>query len=103
MKICVKIVIWINNNFILSDDLVSEGSVQVAFIAVRTNKPLIIKMEPTGQCTFLTDDMELAGLLVQSLALFLNIVDLQVTCDYPQELDNLQQVLLRVCVPFIQL
>ncbi len=100
MFVYVKIVIWINNNFILSDDLVSEGSVHVAFIAVRTNKPLLIKMESTGQCTFFTDDMELAGLLVQSLTLFLNIVDLQVTCDYPQELDNLQQVLLKVCLLF---
>ena len=53
-------------------------------------------METNGQVTFYTDDMELAGLLVQSLIAYLNIVDLQVTCDFPEEIEALQDTLTKV-------
>ena len=53
-------------------------------------------MEQTGQFTIKTDDMELAGELIQSLITYLNITDLQVTCDFPDELDNLKQTLQKV-------
>ena len=91
-----KIVLWINNNFILTDDLVIGGNIHLAFVALRTNKPLIIKMDQNGQFSFRTDDMELAGSLVQSLIAYLNIVDLQVMCDFPDEIENLQQILIKV-------
>lgn len=88
--------IWINNNFVLTDDFECEGNIQIAFVAVRTNLPLLIKMETNGQMTFFTDDMELAGYLVQSLVEFLKIIDLQVQCDFPSEIENLQQTLTKV-------
>ena len=91
-----RIVIWINNNFILSDDFECEGPIAIAFIAIRTNLPLFIQMETSGQMTFFTDDMEVAGLLVQSLVEFLNIIDLQVACDFPAELENLSQILIKI-------
>ena len=96
-----RIVIWINNNFILNDDLEADGNIMIGFVAVRTDLPLIIKMETDGQITFYTDDMELAGLLVQSLVGFLNINDLQVTCDFPEEIENLQQILIKVDIHFL--
>ena len=91
-----RIVIWINNNFILTDDFESEGDIHIAFVSARTSLPVVIKMETSGQITFQTDDMELAGLLVQSLVTFLNIVDLSVTCDFPLEIENLRQILIKV-------
>jgi Bardet-Biedl syndrome 2 protein len=53
-------------------------------------------MEQNGQFTIRTDEMELAGYLIQSLISFLNIIDLQTTCDFPIELDNLQHILIRI-------
>ena len=91
-----RIVIWINNNFILAEDYAADGNISIAFIAIRTNLPVIIKMEANGQITFQTDDMELAGLLVPSLVSFLNLGDLQVTCDFPLEIENLQETLIKV-------
>ena len=88
-----RIAIWINNNFILTEDLVCEGTLHIVFAALRTNKPLHIKMELNGQFTFRTDDMELAGLLVQSLISYLNLADLQVQCDFPDEFEQLQKLL----------
>ena len=53
-------------------------------------------MELNGQFTIFTDDMDLAGSLIQSLVTFLNIMDLQVICDFPEELENLSQILIQV-------
>ena len=96
MKLSVKILIWINNNFILEDELESENSMSVAFVALRNNKPLLMKIELNGQMTIRTDDMELAGSLIQSLAAYLNVSDLQVTCDFPEEFEILEQTLIKV-------
>ncbi len=85
----------------MAEDLACEGSINLAFVALRTNKPLLIKMESSGQITFRTDDMELAGVLVQSLIAYLNIIDLQVTCDFPEELENLLQILVKVSIHLI--
>lgn len=48
------------------------------------------------QVTIQTDDMELAGNIVQSMGKFLNIDDLQTTADFPQELETLQNVFTQV-------
>lgn len=55
-----------------------------------------MKMEANGQMTIRTDDMELAGNLIQSLAAYLNMSDLQVTCDFPEEFEILEQTLIKV-------
>ncbi len=80
----------------MNEELNIEGNINIAFIALRTNQPLIIRMETNGLFIFRTDDLDLAGLLVQSLISYLNIVDLQVTCDFPEEFENLQQILIQV-------
>lgn len=55
-----------------------------------------MRMEANGQMTIRTDDMELAGNLIQSLAAYLNMADLQVTCDFPEEFEILEQTLIKV-------
>ena len=80
----------------MDEELDADGSINIAFIALRDNRPLVMKMEANGQMTLRTDDMELAGNLIQSLAVYLNIADLQVTCDFPDEFEILEQTLLKV-------
>ena len=87
----------------MDDELEAEGSINIAFLALRTSRPLVIKMETSGQITFQTDEMELAGLLVQSLVAYLNIMDLQVTCDFPEEIESLQETLTKVCTSLKQI
>ena len=43
-----------------------------------------------------TDDMDLAGDVIQALANFLNIEDLNVTADFPDDMENLRQILIKV-------
>ena len=48
--------------------------------------------------TIMTDDMDLAGDLVSALAGFLNIEDLQSTVEFPDHMEELKDVLVKVCV-----
>jgi Bardet-Biedl syndrome 2 protein len=88
--------LWITNNFIFTDEFETENELDFIFLSVRDKKPLTIKMIPNGQITIKTDDMELAGNLIQSLLAYLNITDLQVNCDFPEEMEKLQDILKKV-------
>lgn len=48
------------------------------------------------QVTINTDDMDLAGDLIQALATFLNIEDLHTTIDFPTEMEKLREILVKV-------
>lgn len=44
----------------------------------------------------MTDDMDLAGDVITSLATFLNIEDLQSTAEFPQHMERLREILIKV-------
>ena len=56
----------------------------------------ILDLFESFQVTIQTDDMELAGNIIQSMGKFLNIEDLQTTGDFPQELEIRQKVFFQV-------
>lgn len=43
-----------------------------------------------------TDDMDLAAEIIQSLSNFLNMEDLQVIADFPEDMEKLRQILVKV-------
>lgn len=73
---------WVNSNFLLLEDLQLEedGALDVSFLSLRSSMPLLIQATPQCEMTIRTDDMELAGDLIQALANYLNLEDLQVSC-----------------------
>lgn len=74
-------VLWINQNFLLSSEIEPEsggGSMSLSFTALRDGSLLSISMHPAGRMAIATSNMTLAGDLVQSLASFLNLSNLQV-------------------------
>ncbi|BFZ04172.1 hypothetical protein BsWGS_07211 [Bradybaena similaris] len=91
-----RMVMWINQNFLLQDDVVSEGDLKVTFTCLRSQGTLRLRMSVQGQVAIHTDDMELAGDIIQSLAQFLNIDDLLTVADFPEELEKLRQILVKV-------
>lgn len=53
----LKVVMWINQNFLLQEDISAAGStLDVTFLSLRGTGPLVLKMEQGGQvgvCLFL--------------------------------------------------
>ena len=58
--------------------------------------PLVLRMETNGQFTVRTDDVELAGSVVQSLCQYLNVADLNSTAEFPEFFERIRQHLSRV-------
>ncbi|XP_076343637.1 BBSome complex member BBS2-like isoform X2 [Tachypleus tridentatus] len=91
-----RVVLWINQNFLLLEDLEVKGKLHVTFISLRTSQLLVINMDTGGQVTIKTEDMEVAGEVIQSMAQFLNLEDLAVTAEFSKEMENLSNLLTKV-------
>lgn len=88
---------WINQNFLLDEDLSVAGSeLSVMFICQRTKTPLVIAMSSVGEISLLTESMDTAGDVLQSLASFLNIDDLNVQANFPKDMTELGDILTKV-------
>ncbi|KAK1785417.1 hypothetical protein P4O66_018251, partial [Electrophorus voltai] len=84
------VVMWLNQNFLLPEAI---SSPDVTFTSLRGGGLLTISMRSSGEITLQTDDIELAGDLVQSLAVFLAIEDLPTEADFPACFEQLRGTL----------
>ncbi|XP_078490240.1 BBSome complex member BBS2-like [Ciona intestinalis] len=90
-----RVGIWINENFLLRHEVPCEESIDCHFIALRGGD-LVIKMDNSGQVRILTDNIDLAGDVIQSLASFLRLDHLQVTAHFPMHLERLSSIMTSV-------
>ncbi|XP_057269465.1 Bardet-Biedl syndrome 2 protein isoform X2 [Pezoporus wallicus] len=74
----------------------SERPQRVCFTSLRNAGQLCIKIKPGGEISIHTDDIDLAGDIIQSMASFLAIEDLQVEADFPAYFEELRKVLVKV-------
>ncbi|XP_062317350.1 Bardet-Biedl syndrome 2 protein homolog [Osmerus eperlanus] len=88
-----RVVMWLNQNFLLPEGM---DSPEVTFCSLRGGGLLTVSMASSGQITLSTDDIDLAGDLVQSLASFLAIEDLQAEADFPVYFEELRSTLTEV-------
>ncbi|XP_036399953.1 Bardet-Biedl syndrome 2 protein homolog [Megalops cyprinoides] len=88
-----RVVMWLNQNFLLPE---GTDTPDVCFTSLRQGALLSINMSSSGQITIRTDDIDLAGDLVQSLASFLAIEDLQVEADFPGYFEEVRVTLTEV-------
>jgi Bardet-Biedl syndrome 2 protein len=69
---------WINQNFLLLTDYEVVGDLNTTFLSLRDNTEVTLRLESNGQMSVITRNMALAGDIVQSLATFLNLQELEV-------------------------
>jgi len=69
---------WINQNFLLLTDFEVVGDLNTTFLSLRDNVEVTLRLESNGQMSVITHNMALAGDIIQSLATFLNLQELQV-------------------------
>ncbi|NWX41020.1 BBS2 protein, partial [Steatornis caripensis] len=92
-----RIVMWLNQSFLLPEDAeFQRAPFQVCFTSLRNAGQLCIKIKPGGEISINTDDIDLAGDIIQSMASFLAIEDLQVEADFPAYFEELRKVLVKV-------
>merc|ERR1740121_2351552 len=96
---------WLQRSFIAIDEQMQQPrgpdrnlTLDVNFVSLRTGEPLCISMtnENGGQVTIRTDDIEVAGEMIQDLCTYLQVAELESTAHFPDEMEKLKAVLLRV-------
>nr|XP_003228629.1 PREDICTED: Bardet-Biedl syndrome 2 protein isoform X2 [Anolis carolinensis] len=91
------IVMWLKQSFLLPEDLeIQNVSFEVCFTSLRDAGQLWIKMTPGGEISINTDNVDLAGDIVQSMASFWAIEDLQVEADFPAYFEEMRKALVVV-------
>ncbi|KAH0501632.1 Bardet-Biedl syndrome 2 protein-like protein [Microtus ochrogaster] len=92
-----RMVTWLNQNFLLPEDNnIQSVPFQACFTSLRNGGQLYIKIKSSGEITVNTDDIDLAGDIIQSMASFFAIEDLQVEADFPVYFEELRKVLVKV-------
>jgi Bardet-Biedl syndrome 2 protein len=89
---------WLNLNFLLVEEFEITESLYVSFISLRDGKPLILEMDGIScQFTIRTDNIDLAGDIVQSLVSdYLKVEELSSNADFPLEVEHLKKYISRV-------
>ncbi|XP_050077103.1 Bardet-Biedl syndrome 2 protein homolog [Anopheles maculipalpis] len=84
-----RICIWVNQNFLLPSDIeymtsdADATELKLNLISLRTAKSVCLHFSYDGKTRFYTEDIGLAGDLVQSLVQFLNIDNMNSTACFP--------------------
>ncbi|XP_022128465.2 Bardet-Biedl syndrome 2 protein isoform X1 [Pieris rapae] len=82
-----RIYIWINQNFLLEQEIEigneEAKDINLNFMSLRDQSNLHMTFNVDGQVKLSTNDMRLAGDLIQSLATFLNLSNLQSCAHFP--------------------
>jgi Bardet-Biedl syndrome 2 protein len=86
---------WLQSAF-----AVPEGSMQqdantlvARFISLRDGKPMVIQLDANGRMAVATESMEAAGEVVQELAAYLQITELEAVAHFPAEMAEFEKVL----------
>ncbi|XP_072403791.1 BBSome complex member BBS2 [Chiloscyllium punctatum] len=92
-----RVVMWMNQNFLVPEDIECPSMpLDICFTSLRDGGQLRIKMNASGEVTIRTEDIDLAGELIQSMASFLAIEDLQAEADFPAYFEELRQIFVQV-------
>ncbi|KAI6661902.1 Bardet-Biedl syndrome 2 protein-like [Oopsacas minuta] len=93
-----RIVMWLNQNFLLPDKITPANELDIKLLSLRNRSPLFIQFKPDQSQNLIiqTDNIELAGQIVQSIAAFLAIEDLEVTANFPEFIRELDEIILKV-------
>jgi len=91
--------LFINQNFLLPADIDPQPSEVDAFdflklplISLRDGSPFIITFYNDSNIQIQTDNVELAGNLIQSMAQFMNVVNLDSTASFPADVARIREL-----------
>ena len=91
-----RVMLWINRNFLLPNplDINSTSDLNLHMTSLRDEKEFFaLSMNQSGHVKIQTDNMTLAGDLIQSLGTYLNLTHLKSIANYPREEQNCVQLL----------
>uniref|UniRef100_A0A8C6XHF6 Bardet-Biedl syndrome 2 protein homolog n=1 Tax=Naja naja TaxID=35670 RepID=A0A8C6XHF6_NAJNA len=90
-------VVWLKQNFLLPENVEMQNEwLEVCFTSLRDTGQLYVRMNSGGEISIITDNIDLAGDIIQSMAAFWAIEDLQVEADFPMYFDEVHKAFVGV-------
>ncbi|KAF4043827.1 Ciliary BBSome complex subunit 2 [Phytophthora infestans] len=86
---------WLDNAFVLAELIPDSSQAHLMFRSLRNNSRLNISVN-SQETVIRTDSMELAAELVQHMCAFLEWRDLESVADFPQQMEEFRNLLVRV-------
>jgi len=93
-----RVKLWLQDTFGINTDSLADDAIEQGFYSLRDRQPLWIRMttEAGGTVQLHTEDMELAGEVLQDLCSTLQITELESVAEFPQEMEAFRAILLKV-------
>lgn len=93
-----RVGLWLQEAFSVEPQQAADDVLDRAFISLRNGGALRIQMTPEqgGTMRILTDDMELAGDVLQEMTAALGVHELESSADFPLQMEAFRAVLLKV-------
>ncbi|XP_077499227.1 BBSome complex member BBS2-like [Amblyomma americanum] len=92
-----RVASWVNKNFLLPEDMHQQEAFRVSFLALRQQcRPITIGVLDNGEVSIETDLMDVAADMVQSLASYLDLQELDSRADFPEEYERLRSLVAKV-------
>jgi len=89
---------WLQTAFAIPESAMrlDANTLSAAFTSLRDGKPMVIEMAADGRMTVATESMEAAGEVVQEIAAYLQMTELESVANFPAEMAAFEEVLAAV-------
>ena len=89
---------WLQTAFAIPESAMrlDANTLSAAFTSLRDGKPMVIEMAADGRMTVATESMEAAGEVVQEIAAYLQMTELESVANFPAEMAAFEGVLAAV-------
>ena len=89
---------WLQTAFAIPESAMrlDANTLSAAFTSLRDGKPMVIEMAANGRMTVATESMEAAGEVVQEIAAYLQMTELESVANFPAEMAAFEEVLAAV-------
>eukprot|EP01112_Ceratiomyxa_fruticulosa_P008405 TRINITY_DN2178_c0_g3_i1.p1 TRINITY_DN2178_c0_g3~~TRINITY_DN2178_c0_g3_i1.p1 ORF type:complete len:691 (+),score=149.61 TRINITY_DN2178_c0_g3_i1:135-2207(+) len=88
-----RVIMWMNQVFLIDHPM--NNTLDVTFISLHDNKPLRLTLQ-NNEMTIKTDDFEAAGDIIQDLATYLGVQELESTAHFPTDMEAFRHLLTQV-------
>jgi len=90
-----RIGMWLQSAFAVPESAmqVDANTLLARFVSLRDGKPMVLQLDANGRMAVATHSMEAAGEVVQELAAYLQVTELEAVAHFPSEMAEFEKVL----------
>lgn len=85
-----RLILWLNQAFLLEYEPNLKRTIDISFVSLRDTEYMTIQSDSQNNIKIITENLSLAGDIIQDICQYLGISELQSTCHFEKEFENLK-------------